>query len=202
MNRELEQRTEPDTQPADADRGREKHRCRLSPPAAAQVFVREIRAAQRARRFVAHTLESWGVTERTDDVVLCATELAANAIQHTRYGTDQFLVRVLLRRGTLRVEVHDSDPRPPTFKNPGAGAQSGRGLILISGLADGCGVDLKPSDGKAVWADFDLSGLTAGHRAAPAAPDTDEPATAPHDGVITSEEHDLQGHYPLSPVRE
>ncbi|MFD8079800.1 ATP-binding protein [Streptomyces sp. NPDC059718] len=107
---------------------------------------------RRARRFIACILQRWGVTERVADIILCAAELAANACEHSRPGADQFLVRVLLCQGTLRVEVHDRDPRRPAHRNPDEQASSGRGLILVRDLADGCGVDSKPGNSKAVWA--------------------------------------------------
>ncbi|MFD8077314.1 ATP-binding protein [Streptomyces sp. NPDC059718] len=131
----------------------------LSRPLAAQLFMRETRAVRRARRFIACILQCWGVTERVADIILCAAELAANACEHSRPGADQFLVRVLLCQGTLRVEVHDRDPRRPAHRNPDEQASSGRGLILVRDLADGCGVDSKPGNGKAVWAAFDVTGL-------------------------------------------
>ncbi|MEU6343272.1 ATP-binding protein [Streptomyces sp. NPDC046977] len=128
-----------------------------SPAPAAQLFTRDTCAVRRARRFVAHTLDDWGVTERTADVVLCAAELAANACEHTRPGPGQFLVRVLLCEGAVRVEVHDRDPRRPEPGKPDAGTPSGRGLIIVMDLADGYGVDDKPAGGKAVWARFDMT---------------------------------------------
>ncbi|MFJ4844585.1 MULTISPECIES: ATP-binding protein [unclassified Streptomyces] len=129
-----------------------------SPASAAQLFTRDTCAVRRARRFVARTLDDWGVTERAGDVVLCAAELAANACEHTRPGAEQFLVRVLLCEGAVRVEVHDRDPRRPEPGNPDAGTPSGRGLIIVNDLADGYGVDDKPAHGKAVWDRFAMTG--------------------------------------------
>ncbi|MGW5591385.1 ATP-binding protein [Streptomyces sp. NPDC003857] len=94
--------------------------------------------------------------------MLCAAELADNACKHTQPGTDQFLVRALLCQGTLRIEVHDGDPYRPARRNPHAEATSGRGLILVTCLADRYGVDPKPAGGKAVWADFDVTGIPRG----------------------------------------
>jgi anti-sigma regulatory factor (Ser/Thr protein kinase) len=158
MSSTAKQCTAPDTAPAAAGRTVADGPRTLSPPPVAQLFMHAPRAVRRARGFIARTLHHWGVTERATDVLLCTAELAANACEHTRPGADQFLVRVLLSQGTLRIEVHDRDPRRPSRRAPDDQASSGRGLILVKDLADGCGIDPKPADGKAVWAHFDVSG--------------------------------------------
>jgi hypothetical protein len=65
-----------------------------------------------ARRFVTSTCEQWQRTDDLDTIALLTSELVTNGILHARTP-----VAVSLHdeddRG-LRVEVHDSDPRPPT----------------------------------------------------------------------------------------
>ncbi|MFB7501285.1 ATP-binding protein [Streptomyces sp. NPDC056161] len=123
-------------------------------PPATQLFVGGTSAVPRARTFVSQTLRGWGITERTDDVLLCTTELAANACLHTEPNTGEFLVRVVLHHSTLRVEVHDRDPHRPHVTPKGGEGVTGRGLLLVQRIADRCGTDPKPFNGKAVWADF------------------------------------------------
>jgi anti-sigma regulatory factor (Ser/Thr protein kinase) len=111
----------------------------------------EPRSVGRARRFCSATLEGWGVTgELVDTCVLLVSELATNAVLHAR---TPFTVTID-RRPTLRVEVHDGDPRPPHTRDYGPEAASGRGLHLVEALAASSGTVTR-SDGKAVW--FELT---------------------------------------------
>ncbi len=76
-----------------------------------------------ARTCVAETLVQWGRTERLDDVQLCVSGLAANAIPHGAPAGGLVLVRVTLDDLQLRIEVqtgatpHPADdpyrPAPP-----------------------------------------------------------------------------------------
>ena len=64
-----------------------------------------------ARRFVTTTCEQWQRSDDLDTVALLTSELVTNGVLHARTP-----VAVQMReddRGLL-VEVHDSDPRPPT----------------------------------------------------------------------------------------
>ncbi|MEU7970395.1 ATP-binding protein [Streptomyces sp. NPDC049097] len=157
MSRKAEQCTPPDTAAPTAECLSTGGLYTPSPTPAAQLFMREACSVRRARGFIACTLHHWGITERAFDIILCAAELAANACEHTQPDTDQFLVRALLRQGTLRIEVHDRDPYRPARRNPHEEATSGRGLVLVTCLADRYGIDPKPAGGKAVWADFDIT---------------------------------------------
>ncbi|HEV7861721.1 MAG TPA: MEDS domain-containing protein, partial [Acidimicrobiia bacterium] len=63
-----------------------------------------------ARRFVTHTLVSWGHTDLVDDAAVVTTELATNAVLHA--GTD-FTVTVSRRPdGAIRVAVRDASLVP------------------------------------------------------------------------------------------
>lgn len=127
-------------------------------------FRRERRSVPAARQFAHAYLAEWGLagTERGADVLLCVSELATNALVHGVPPGRQF--RLLLRCDgySLRVEVHDSGggiPRVDT--HPEATDEGGRGLLLVSALADKWGVGERDF-GKVVWAEFDTDiGRTA-----------------------------------------
>lgn len=87
------------------------------------------------------------------DVVLCASELAANAVLHSdsRRPGGTFTVRVESRPGAhVRVEVEDGGG-PWTALAPDPA--SGRGLDIVRALAAGWGVTTSPA-GRTVWARF------------------------------------------------
>ncbi|MEU3313995.1 ATP-binding protein [Streptomyces sp. NPDC006662] len=67
-----------------------------------------------------------------------------------------FCVRLLWEEGLVRVEVRDSGPGVPTVGRPGLDAVSGRGLWLVSEVADEFGV-IDQLVGKSVWVRFTCS---------------------------------------------
>jgi anti-sigma regulatory factor (Ser/Thr protein kinase) len=91
--------------------------CRTFPARAAQVGD--------VRRFLARLL---GASPLAADAVLCVSELAANAIQHSRSACPggMFTVRVTLTATSLRVEVIDNGgqwhPGIPVSAGGGTGA--------------------------------------------------------------------------------
>ncbi|OXM52939.1 ATP-binding protein [Amycolatopsis alba DSM 44262] len=86
------------------------------------------------------------------DTILMLDELLSNAL---RYGTPPRQVRLLRRRGRLRVEVDDSGTAPATPRPPSE--TGGRGLALIAACATAWGQE-HHDDGKTVWAELDVSG--------------------------------------------
>lgn len=85
-----------------------------------------------------------------DDVILIASELAANAVRHSASRGTFFSVRVEVLPGCARVEVEDlGGPWHPR-------QQDGRahGLDIVAALAgpDGWGVTSLPPAGRVVWA--------------------------------------------------
>jgi len=121
-------------------------------------------AASEARRFVADTFQRWHLTDDLDTVALLTSELVTNGVLHARTPLEVGLTSD--DRGLL-VEVHDSDPRPPTPRGhrinlladidevllavgPAGAIGAGRGLLLVEALADEWGVEMV-EDGKAVW---------------------------------------------------
>ncbi|MCF2526123.1 ATP-binding protein [Yinghuangia soli] len=133
------------------------------PPAAdtfAQVLTATPRGARLARLLAIEQFQAWrlppDIAERGETIV---AELAANAVLHGAAGDWDF--RLVLRLGsptrTVRIEVadpHSSDLSLPT-QLPGIEAESGRGLLIVSALADRWGASPYLSAGKTVWAELD-----------------------------------------------
>ncbi|MCX5398838.1 ATP-binding protein [Streptomyces sp. NBC_00102] len=128
------------------------------------LFWRRRDSVAAVREFVRRAAQEWGLGERVGDVVLCASELATNAVLHGVPAGRGYLVRVERLGGAagLRIEVHDSgDGREsvraaagepaPTEDEPGE--ESGRGLIIVDALADRWGAAVR-NPGKIVWCEF------------------------------------------------
>ncbi|MFI0038078.1 ATP-binding protein [Streptomyces mutabilis] len=122
------------------------------PPSPRERFYRrERRSVPAARAFARETLVDWGVRGRADDVVLCVSELATNALLHGVPPGRGFLLRLLPCGDGVRVEVHDSGGGVPAVPlDPEGADEGGRGLLLVSELADKWGV-AEREPGKVVW---------------------------------------------------
>ncbi|MBB1259016.1 ATP-binding protein [Streptomyces alkaliterrae] len=128
-------------------------------------FPRERASVRLARVFVGRALLDWGIVVRMDDVLLCASELAANAVRHGVPPGRGYGVRLWRERGgSLYLEVHDSGGGVPRLlrepgRDSGAEADGGWGLVLVRELSDRWGVAPRDSGrdpGKVVWCGFDL----------------------------------------------
>jgi serine/threonine-protein kinase RsbW len=88
-----------------------------------------------------------------DEVILCLSELAANAVRHSgsRRPGGTFTVRIDSCPGAyIRIEVEDDGgPWLAAVPRPGGG----RGLDILRALAAGWGVATSPA-GRTVWARF------------------------------------------------
>ncbi|NUR01824.1 MAG: ATP-binding protein [Streptomyces sp.] len=113
-----------------------------------------------ARKFTERILDTWGISDRVDDVLLCVSELTTNAVLHGVPGVAGLLVRLRVSDQLLRVEVHDSSPVVPEQRYPDDDSDTGRGLLLVSACADGWGVD-RHADHKVVWAEFKIDAPVA-----------------------------------------
>lgn len=92
-----------------------------------------------------------------DDVELAVSELATNALIHTR---GPVRVRLAHRRGAVCLEIADTSPHRPQAADPGAGAECGRGLAIVTALADRMRTEPTPGNGatgKVIVAEFDLN---------------------------------------------
>jgi len=79
---------------------------------------------------------------------LLVSELTTNVIRHAH---TPFSLCADRSPSGVRVEVADDSPSPPVVLHPGSSDESGRGVLLVSKLADSWGIDQTPGDGKTVW---------------------------------------------------
>jgi anti-sigma regulatory factor (Ser/Thr protein kinase) len=119
-------------------------------------FPGEPQQASQARTWVTRLLPACAPL---DDLLLFTSELAANALTHTRSGEPAgwFTVEVIWTPQTARVVVgdHGSDEGPVNMADPsGQDAEGGRGLLLIDALAAAWGT-VGDADARWVWADVD-----------------------------------------------
>lgn len=71
-----------------------------------------------ARKFVRDALAGWGLHDRAEDIRLCVSELATNALVHGTLADHGFLVKLDADEGEVRLEVHDSRRRLPRCARP------------------------------------------------------------------------------------
>ena len=101
------------------------------------------------RRRVRALLTGWGVrAEGVDDALLVVEELVANVIDQ---ACRRFEVVVRVVGDALYVGVRDHSMREPRIQPRDPRAVRGRGLQLVTALAQRWGCDRHP-DGKTVWA--------------------------------------------------
>jgi histidine kinase-like protein len=106
-----------------------------------------------------------------DDVISVATELASNALLHTRSGHGgSFGVEVTWDRSMVQVAVADSGGRAEPHVIDDPGGEHGRGLLLVRALSVRTGV-AGGEQGRTVWAQIAWDG-----------PDLATPTPAPSSG--------------------
>ncbi len=107
-----------------------------------------------ARRFLAGILDGHQVA---DDALLCLSELATNAIMHSRSRQPGgcFTVRAQLHGQRLRVEVRDQGGPWHSPTRPSADEQNGRGLLIVGQLATRWGCEGHSQHGWTTWFEMD-----------------------------------------------
>ena len=122
-----------------------------APPVTARVFAGAAGQVREARRFLAGVLDG---CPAADDALVCVSELATNAVLHSRSGRPGgcFTVRATRRAGSVRVEV--TDEGGPWRRERDGDGQNGRGLVIVGQLAgrwgrEDCGA------GRTVWFEID-----------------------------------------------
>lgn len=118
-------------------------------------FPRSRASVRDARAFVRQVLTGWGHTERLDDITLCVSELATNALLHGAPPGREYCVSLTLDGSVIRLAVRDSGDRQFEIdvREANPEACSGRGLCLVREVADDMGV-MQEVVGKSVWAAF------------------------------------------------
>ncbi|MCW7986655.1 6-phosphofructokinase [Streptomyces platensis subsp. clarensis] len=107
-----------------------------------------------ARKFAVEALSAWGVRDRLDDVCLCLSEAATNALVHAGPPSFGFRARLAISGPVVRLEIHDQGADRPHRKHPRLDDTSGRGLLLVDELSDDWGVEEQQGIGKTVWITF------------------------------------------------
>jgi anti-sigma regulatory factor (Ser/Thr protein kinase) len=120
-------------------------------------------AAREARRFLLDHLPEDPAEDDVDRVLLCASEIVSNAIEH---GRPPRRLDLTVTGRDVRVEVHDGDPNQPAPRTVGPLSLRGRGLQIVETAADRWGV-ARAGTGKVVWfevtvADASENGDSAG----------------------------------------
>jgi len=107
-----------------------------------------------ARQATREVLTSWHVAHLEETAVLFVSELVTNAVRHACTGGSTLVLRLEAEGTTLRIEVHDTDPRWPQPGTPAGLDESGFGFVIVDALANNWGVS-ETAQGKAVWAELD-----------------------------------------------
>lgn len=107
-------------------------------------------AACRARRVLADVLAAWQVTDEDliYDAQLALTELVSNAFRH---GAGEIGMELERQGDTIVVAVRDGSAVLPRLHQAAPDAEGGRGLAILSAVAQDWGVD-SHGGGKRVWA--------------------------------------------------
>ncbi|HEY2688859.1 MAG TPA: SpoIIE family protein phosphatase [Streptosporangiaceae bacterium] len=111
----------------------------------------ELTSARRARLLVRRRLRRWGLAELVPMAELLASELVTNAV---RYAHGAIALR-LVREGGLVCEVLDDSAALPRLRHAGDDDERGRGLQVVSQLAQRWGARRTPT-GKVVWCELPL----------------------------------------------
>jgi anti-sigma regulatory factor (Ser/Thr protein kinase) len=96
-------------------------------------------------------LAQWGRADLSVDVETVVSELVTNAVRASGQGGTAVTVLLVLTSLSVAVEVFDRAPGVPVRREPGQGAESGRGLALVAALSADWGWT-PARGGKIVWA--------------------------------------------------
>ncbi|MGW2613886.1 ATP-binding protein [Streptomyces sp. NPDC001500] len=116
-------------------------------------FPRSRASVRAARVFVREALADWDRLDRLDDVTLCVSELATNALLHGVPPGRQYCVTLTFDGSLLCLAVRDTGDHPAPARPPAEDACSGRGLQLAREVSDDLGVT-EHLVGKTVWVVF------------------------------------------------
>ncbi|MFE0364697.1 ATP-binding protein [Streptomyces griseoaurantiacus] len=136
------------------------------------LFPTTARGAHGARHAAEHWLaaqqqkgpEAAAADDDTATTSLLIAELTANATLHGRVCGRNARLALTLTPTTLRIEVTDArgDRLPVRPSEADAAGESGRGLLLVTTLADTWGCEPHHPGGKTVWAECGRRGAGGG----------------------------------------
>jgi anti-sigma regulatory factor (Ser/Thr protein kinase) len=109
----------------------------------------------RARHLTAQRLDELGVSDAgvRGTAELLVSELVSNVIRHTE---SRPTLRVSRIDHLVRIEVADDEPSGvPLEQHVDVESEHGRGLLLVSALANAWGYD-RDDQGKLIWVELDL----------------------------------------------
>jgi serine phosphatase RsbU (regulator of sigma subunit)/anti-sigma regulatory factor (Ser/Thr protein kinase) len=111
----------------------------------------ELTSASRARSLIRRPLRRWELTELLPTAELLVSELVTNAV---RYAQGKIGLR-LVHEGALVCEVLDDSAALPRLRHPDDSDERGRGLQVVSQLAQRWGAR-RAASGKVVWCELPL----------------------------------------------
>lgn len=108
-------------------------------------------AVAAVRRFVHDALAERVAHDTVDEIVLVASELATNAVEHARTPFEV----ALHTDDHLHIDVVDGSPALPIVRPWSSSAESGRGMQIVDAICDRWGVEVH-EHAKRVWCEKDL----------------------------------------------
>ncbi|WP_406148342.1 ATP-binding protein [Streptomyces sp. NBC_01012] len=116
-------------------------------------FPRRKTSVRASRDFVHEVLTGWQLTSLIEDIRLCVSELATNALLHGVPPGREFSVHLSATDDLVRLAVRDSGGGRPSVHEADEQSNSGRGLFIAGQLAAELGID-HHTIGKTVWVAF------------------------------------------------
>ena len=117
-------------------------------------YPADAKLASNVRDEVSLALKVWFLPELIWPTRQIASELFANAVDHTSSASIGVTI-VRIEPLAVRLEVADSSPVYPKILLVSDSDEAGRGLVVVEQLSRGWGVELTPN-GKYVWAEVPL----------------------------------------------